>query len=434
MGQVGDFTTYFEYDSSYFDPVLWHDGRQEAYTGYCSDVFTDQALQFIEKAQGTPFFCYLSFNAPHTPLQVPDEYYQRYKNIDPSEGFGEDAGPFYPMSEKNKEDARKVYAMVSNIDDNIGRVLRKLEELGVADNTLVVFMTDNGPQQQRYVAGMRGLKGSVYRGGVRVPFLVKLPGRFSGNQDVDVTAAHIDVLPTIASVCGADLPKNRVIDGQNLEPLLKGESVGWSERDLFFYWTRKYPELYNNIALLKGKYKLVGHTSYNADIKEFELFDLEKDPFEQENLVETNAELALDLKYLLDQRYSDLITSSNILHPPHIVIGSEAENPVFLNRNDAEGQRGIWAQEEIFGKWRVDIKEGYYNVRFKFLKPPEPGGRMFLEVGPSVVQQKHEQPDSDTIEMKRVYLSGFKGELIPFYMAKGHKLIFPFWVEMERVE
>ena len=123
MGQVGDFTTYFQYDSSYFDPVLWHNGQQESYSGYCSDIFTEQALQFIERSRDAPFFCYLSFNAPHTPLQVPDEYYQMYKDIDPAKGFTEADGPFYPMSEKNKEDARKVYAMVSNIDDNVGKVL-----------------------------------------------------------------------------------------------------------------------------------------------------------------------------------------------------------------------------------------------------------------------------------------------------------------------
>ncbi|MGB5553810.1 MAG: sulfatase-like hydrolase/transferase, partial [Flavobacteriaceae bacterium] len=101
MGQVGDFTTWFKGDRSYFDPVLWHNGAQEAYEGYCSDIFTDKALEFITKKSDTPFFCYLSFNAPHTPLQVPDKYYQKYRAIDPSKGF-DNSLPFTEMSEKDK--------------------------------------------------------------------------------------------------------------------------------------------------------------------------------------------------------------------------------------------------------------------------------------------------------------------------------------------
>ena len=237
MGQVGDFTTYFQRDSSYFDPVLWHNGKQESYDGYCSDIFTDQAIDFIEKNHQSPLFCYLSFNAPHTPLQVPDEYYQMYKDIDPATGFEEDARPFVKMSEKDKEDARKVYAMVTNIDDNVGKVLQKLDELKIADNTIVIFMTDNGPQQIRYVAGMRGRKGRVYQGGVRVPFYMRYPALLKADKDVETPAAHIDILPTLSQLCHVSVPADRKIDGRSLLPLLKGESVDWAGRPLFFYWT-----------------------------------------------------------------------------------------------------------------------------------------------------------------------------------------------------
>ncbi|MBK6282725.1 MAG: sulfatase-like hydrolase/transferase [Draconibacterium sp.] len=162
MGQVGDFTTWFQGDSSYFNPVLWHNGKMEKYNGYCTDIFAGQAIQFIENNRQKPFFCYLAFNAPHTPLQVPDKYYRQYQNIDPAKGFENDDRPFPQMTEKDKEDARKVYAMVSCIDENIGKLFKKLDDLKIADNTLVIFMTDNGPQQFRYVAGMRGRKGSVF--------------------------------------------------------------------------------------------------------------------------------------------------------------------------------------------------------------------------------------------------------------------------------
>ena len=433
MGQVGDITTWFKGDSSYFNPVLWHNGEQEAYKGYCSDIFASQAIDFIEKNRSHPFFCYLAFNAPHTPLQVPDSYYQKYKDIDPSTGFENDKRPFVKMGEKDKEDARKVYAMVTNIDDNIGRVLKKLDELNIANNTLVIFMTDNGPQQTRYVAGMRGLKGSVYRGGVRVPFFIKYPALKPGNKDIETTAAHIDVLPTLAQICNVEIPGNRKIDGKSLLPLMKGDNIVPEERSLFFYWTRHTPELYNNIALHKGRYKLVGHTDFNAPINKFELFDIEKDPYEQKNISKEYPEIADKLKSELDRIFRELISSENLLNPPCIEVGSKYENPVYLNRNDADGQWGIWDQEEIFGKWRVCINEGHYNLRFKFITPVPANGRMMVETKSFINQMKNEIADTDVLEMKNVYLPSLKCDFTPFY-AVGSKRIFPFWVEIEKID
>lgn len=433
MGQVGDFTTYFQGNRSYFDPVLWHNGKQEAYEGYCSDIFANNAIDFIEKNHQQPFFCYLSFNAPHTPLQVPDKYYQRYKDIDPASGFEGDPRPFVEMSEKDKEDARKVYAMVSNIDDNIGRLLQKLEALNIADNTLVVIMTDNGPQQIRYVAGMRGRKGSVFRGGVRVPFYVRYPNKWKGNQNIETTTAHIDVLPTISEICNVKMPEDRKIDGVNLIPLIEKKKVKWEDRPLFFYWTRRYPVLYQNMAVQKGQYKLVGHTDYNAQIEDFKLFDIKKDPYEQQNLIKDKKKISESLKIDLDRMFNELMTSENILNQPKIHIGSEYENPVFLNRNDAGGERGIWDQEEIYGKWNVSIEEGSYNIKFRFVKPIPKGGNMYLETKGRVNQLKNEIDNTEYIEMTNVQLPKMDCDLIPFYRV-GNKKILPFWVEMQKVE
>jgi arylsulfatase A-like enzyme len=432
MGQVGDITTYFKGDKSYFDPILWHNNKKEAYKGYCSDVFTEQAIGFIENNPENPFFCYLAFNAPHTPLQVPDKYYQQYKDIDPSSGFEGDTRPSMKMTEKDKEDARKVYAMVTNIDDNIGKLLKKLDDLNIADNTVIIFMTDNGPQQTRYVGGMRGRKGEVYQGGVRVPFYIRYPSSFDSNKDIETMAAHIDVLPTLAQICNIELPKKRKIDGKSLLPLIMGNEVDWANRSLFFYWTRRYPELYYNMALRKGNYKLVGMTNYNAPITDFELYNLEKDPHEQNNIVLENSILANTLKKELDETYNELITSENLIDQPRIIVGSTYENPVILNRNDAGGQRGIWAQEEIYGKWKVSIEKGYYNIKFKFINPVKANGRMFLEANTMVKQMINEKDDTDIIEMKNIFFSEMDCDLTPFYSISA-KNIFPFWVEIERI-
>jgi len=433
MGQVGDFTTYFKFDKSYFDPVLWHNGETEAYQGYCSDIFADEALRFIEKNRDNPFFCYLSFNAPHTPLQVPEQYYQMYKDIDPTSGFENDDRPFPNMTENDKEAARKVYAMVTNIDDNVGKVFQKLDELKIADNTLVIFMTDNGPQQRRYVAGMRGTKGTVYNGGVRVPFYLKMPGISKQNKSIETTAAHIDILPTLASICNVDLPDNKKMDGKSLLPLIQDKKVDWANRSLFFYWTRRYPELYYSMAVQKGDYKLVGYTDYNAEINDFELFDIKNDGFEQKNKVEQNTTIAQNLKAELDKYYADLIDSENLKNPQPIFVGNKNENPIILNRNDAGGARGIWSQEEIYGKWDVQISEGVYNIKFKFIKPLETTGRMYLETGAIVNQMQNTKLNTDIIEMKNIHLTEMHCDLIPFYASKG-KNIFPFWVELEKLD
>ena len=433
MGQVGDITTYFKGDSSYFDPVLWHNNKEEAYKGYCSDIFTEQAINFIDKNKKTPFFCYLSFNAPHTPLQVPEKYYLKYKDIDPAASFENDSRPFPKMTEQDKEDARKVYAMVTNIDDNIGKLLKKLDELKIADNTLIIFMTDNGPQQRRYISGMRGIKGNVYQGGIRVPFYLRYPSAFEKNKDIETMAAHIDVLPTLAEICRVDLPKGRVIDGKSLMPLIKGKQENWPDRSLFFYWARRYPELYNNMAVQKGAYKLLANTNFNAKIEDFELYNIKKDMYEQNNIVSENKITATQLKEELDKTYNELISSENLIHQARILLGSKYENPVILNRNDAGGQHAIWSQEEAYGLWKVSIAKGYYDIKFKFIKPLKANGRMYLETNQLIKQVLNEKDNTDIIEMKNVYFSDMDCDLIPYY-ASGQKRILPFWVEVKKID
>lgn len=433
MGQPGDITTWPRGDSSYFDPILWHNGRQQKYEGYCSDIFTSNAMGFLEENRNRPFFCYIAFNAPHTPLQVPEKYYNIYRDTDPSSGFENDNRPFPLMNEKDKEDARRVYAMVTNIDDNIGRLLKKLQDLDVDENTIVIFMTDNGPQQRRYNAGMRGLKTSVYRGGVRVPFWLSYPGLDARNIDVEANAANIDVFPTLADLCNVKIPEAIEIDGISLIPYINGKKEEDDGRPLFWYWTRRSPELYNNIALQKGKYKLVGNTDYNSPANAFELYDLEKDPFEQKNIVKDDPDRAEEMKKELDLMFHELAVSENLAERPRIEIGTPHENPVILNRNDADGQRGIWEQEEIYGFWRVKINEGRYNIRFKFITPVPPGGRMMVETGSFIYQEKNDRAQTTLIEMKDVWLRSAESDFVPFYQTDG-KQILPLWVEIERID
>ena len=432
IGQVGDFTNYFKKDTSYFDPILWHNNQQKSYEGYCSDIFTENAINFIEKNQEQPFFCYLSFNAPHTPLQVPEIYYNMYKNIDPNQGIDAELLPSSPMSDENIDDVRKVYAMVTNIDDNLNKLFQKVEDLGIAENTIIIFMTDNGPQQLRYVAGMRGLKSSVHRGGIRVPFFIRYPAKFKGNMEIDQMAAHIDLLPTLSQLSGAPIPQDRKIDGRSFLPALEGNIL--PERSFFSYWTRKFPEIYRNIALQRGKYKLVGKTDFDASIEDFELYDLEQDPFERINLVGRNPQKAQSLKSEMDGFISILSSSSNLMNPPRRAVGTPYENPVYLNRNDAAGQRGVWDQEQLYSFWKVAIQEGIYNLKFKFLKPLMADGEMHLELGQKVFKKHHVKETVNELVWERISLPQGQFDFRPFYTKERRSNYFPFWVEIEKVK
>src|SRR6185436_15870526 len=197
---------------SYFDPILQHNGRPEKTKGYCSDIFTDAAVAFIETNRSNPFLVWLAFNAPHTPLEVPEQYYNAYKGKDLV------AGVTMPAANRrtNNEIAARIYGMVNNIDDNVGRLLARLNALKLATNTLIVFLTDNGPQQARYNSGLRGLKGSVYEGGILVPFFVRWRGTLAPGRTIDIPAAHIDFTPTILDACGVRKPAEVAFDGRSL--------------------------------------------------------------------------------------------------------------------------------------------------------------------------------------------------------------------------
>ena len=425
IGQVGDFTNYYAGNKSYYDPALWHNNEIKKYEGYCSDIFTNEAIKFIEKNKSNQFFCYLSFNAPHTPLQVPEKYYDLYRDIDPL-GFYEETTS--EMTERDVNDAKKIYGMVTNIDENFGKLLYKLEQLGIKENTIVIFLTDNGPQQTRYVSNLRGLKSQVYNGGIKVPFYFNYPKLYKKSQDIDFFGAHIDVLPTLSKLCNLTIPSDRKIDGIDLFD----ENIDKNNRDFFSYWTRKSPELYKNISLNSDNYKLVGNTDYDSQIENFELYDLVNDPTESKNLILEKNQLAMDMKNRMDEVYDELIKSKNLVNKPRIHLGSIYENPTILNRNDAGGQRGIWAQNEKYGLWRVNFQSGVYNFKFKFNNVEESDGQMTLEIGNSVHSKKIYIDDEGFASMENIKVDEGDYDLIPF-LTVNRKNILPFWVEVKKL-
>ena len=194
----------------YFDPELEHNGRMIRTEGYIADILTDRAIDYIRDRQNEPFFCYLSYNTPHSPFQVPDRYFDMY--------IDRVTEPDSSLRIMNAS----VYGMVRNIDDNVGRLMETLGELDLEQNTVVLFMTDNGPNTVRFNGDMKGRKGWVNDGGVRVPCFIQWKGHIPAGKVVRSMTAHIDLLPTLTGMMGVDFEPVREIHGWDLTERIMG--------------------------------------------------------------------------------------------------------------------------------------------------------------------------------------------------------------------
>ena len=210
IGQTPDY-----WGNNYFDDSFWDGDSFSQYEGYCTDIWFQEALRFIERNRQKPFFCYIPTNAPHSPFLVAPEY----------------SDPYVPVTPHQQR--ANFYGMLSNIDENVGGMRRRLEEMGLAENTIFIFMTDNGSggglevNDNQFVtsgfnAGMRGQKGSEYDGGHRVPFYLHWPaGGIDEGRDVEEVTANVDILPTLIELCGLESSEGNSFDGSSLAPLLQ---------------------------------------------------------------------------------------------------------------------------------------------------------------------------------------------------------------------
>lgn len=439
MGQPGDVLNFYAGDSSYFNPVLFKNGEPVQTKGYCSDVFTNEIISFIRKNQeqksGKPFFAYLSFNAPHTPLQLPEEYYNLYQDVEfDAAKFGVFDKAVGKMTPGEIEAAKRVYGMVTNIDDNIGRLIQSLKDKDIYNNTILVFLTDNGPQQNRYKLGLRELKSSVYGGGVRVPCLIHYPEKYREKQELEAAVAHIDLLPSILDLCGIEKVGHE-IDGLSFVSPENNDYSAFENRTLFYEWGRGYLQKYRNFAALKGNFKLVGHTDRHSEIDDFELFDVQTDPQETNNILKENLEIANALKRGMDAWYNEIISEENNNKNFPAYIGTPYENPVILNRNDAKGTPVAWTNENVLNHWDVRVPEdGIFNITYHFLKPLDEPGKACLKLYPYHIEETLENPGISEWTLKNVKINQGDYRLEPFFQTNKRNLIFPFYVSVNRVD
>ena len=391
--------------NNYFDTTLEHNGQSVKTKGYITDVLTDAAIQFIENNRDRPFFCYVPYNAPHSPFQVPDRYFDKYKK-------------------RGLDDKLAcIYGMCENIDDNLGRILKRLDELKLSDNTVVLFLTDNGPNSERYNGGMKGRKGSVQEGGVRVPLFIRWPGLIKPGTNITRIAAHIDIFATIIELCGAAMPETLPQDGVSLVPLLKGKTAGWPDRMIFTFRSPR-----GQMQRVPGSVRTQRWRAVKAGNR-WELYDMISDPGQKNNVVKKYPKVVKRLSAAYEAMAGDVTKGG--FDPLPIPIGYSHWPVVTLPGHEAflepPSRKGIsyrgrsgwandyvtnWTSTEAYPWWLVEVVgAGRFEVTLMYICSKENvGAKVRVEMGgeslEGVVSRAHNPdpiPSPDRVRRGEVY-------------------------------
>jgi arylsulfatase A-like enzyme len=341
-GGVGQGPDYWGND--YFDDTYRHNGELKPFKGYCTDVFFENAMNFITENKDRPFFCYLPTNAPHGPYNVADKYSKPYRD-------------------KGVESRQaNFYGMITNIDENMGRLMRHLKQLDLEQDTILIFMTDNGTSAG-YSAGMRGKKGSEYDGGHRVPCFIRWPGgRLTRGRDVERLTAHIDLLPTLMELCWLSKIGGPNMDGASLVPLLSGSVANWPDRTLVVHSQRiEHPEKWRKSAVMTERWRLINGR---------ELYDMKLDAGQRDNIADQHSEMVQRLRKRYEKWWADI--SRRFDEYCEIIIGSDRENPCRLMSHDWHSPNPAWSQGAVRsgskanGFWAVEVaRSGTYEFALR---------------------------------------------------------------------
>ncbi|GAB3547203.1 arylsulfatase [Spirosoma fluminis] len=386
--------------NNYFDTDLQQNDRMVPTKGFITDVLTDAALHFISKHKARPFFCYVPFNAPHSPHQVPDRYFDKYK----AKGL-------------DNEQA-SIYGMVENIDDNVGRLLVRLDQLGLAQNTIVVFATDNGPNGHRFNGQMKGIKGSVDEGGVRVPLFMRWPARIRPQTRIRPNTAHIDLLPTLVDLCGLRFRPTNPIDGRSLADLVLGKVDTLPDRLLFTHVAGmsagRLPAQPG--AVRTAQYRLVRQK------EQTQLYDMLGDPSQSTDLAAIQPQRVQMLQAAYDRWFGEVSQTINSSRPVPV-----AGRRVLLQAPEAHFSGNIrykqgngWANDWLVNWrspadsiwWDVEVERpGVYQLSLQYTAGAAAlGALLTLTAGNQTLQQTIQtsfdpplKPSPDRIPRKEVY-------------------------------
>jgi arylsulfatase A-like enzyme len=375
----------------YFDAFYLHNDEEKQSEGYTSDYFTSKALDFIERNKDSSFLCYVPYNVPHSPFQVPSQYFEKY------------------IAAGLDSTLASVYGMVENMDENIGKVLERLDKLKLTENTIVIFFSDNGPNTERYNGGMKGRKGSVDEGGVRVPFYIKWPGKIKVGVNQQL-AQDIDIMPTLLGLCKIDNLPVRPVDGKDLSSIIKGKG---KEFDRLIFSRQGNQVLENcNSSVRNDRYKLV------LTRKDTMLYDLKDDPAQKTNIFNKEPEIGKPLLAELVRHNTELISAYEPVTT--IEAGFAEERSFTLPVQDAalsgkikyssihpnQSHTENWIQNGDSIRWTLNINTpGIYKVEMQYGCPAgETGSSFLLNTNSGTLNFSIEQPFSSVILPERDYV------------------------------
>ncbi len=352
-------------DNDFFDDTYFRNGAPEKLDGYCTDVFFRELTRFVKKDSDKHFFAYLPLNAMHSPYKVAEKYSARFAQ----QGHPENRADFY--------------GMIENFDENLGRLMETLHEENLADETIVIFMGDNGtaegidgPADSKpgFNAGMHGKKGSTFEGGHRVACFVSWPGHFVAGREIQELTCHRDWLPTLIELCDLTQPTSVAFDGKSIVPLLQQTDPQWPERTMFVQRQGDQPELkqspkagprFPHYAVLTEQWRLV----------DGQLFDHRNDPGQETNVANDHPQVVTDLCTRYEEHFADVFREGKPF--TYFKIGGD-ENPTRFTVRDwhpaggtpAAGQV-IWKQDQVAdeslqinGFWMIDVVQaGNYSIR-----------------------------------------------------------------------
>ncbi|WP_298369751.1 arylsulfatase [uncultured Lutibacter sp.] len=329
-GGVGELSDYW--GNNYFNDIYYVNNEPKQFEGYCTDVWFNEAMKFIENNKEKPFFIYLPTNAPHGPHYVDEKYAKPYREKEGTEIVN-----------------AKFFGMIANIDENFGKLEKFLKEQKLADNTILIFMTDNGAtggvsrdEKRGYNMGLRGRKGHRTDGGHLVPFFIRWKdGKIKGGKDISETTAHVDLMPTLASLCNLNIPESKKLDGVDLTSLFNNKKGKLDERSVFVHSRQDWrpPTDVVETCIVNGKWRLVhGKELYNVENDRKQLNDISA---QNSKIVE---KLLVDNSKFL--KISKLNSEYNQI--PSSVIGNKNQKEIKLTIQHAIGEdRGIWKSEQV---------------------------------------------------------------------------------------
>ena len=370
----------------YFDPILEHNNELVRGKGFIIDDLTNHAIQFIERHRDRPFFCYVPFNTPHSPFQVPERFYERFRNAEVPLRHRD------PKREK-LEVTRAVLAMNANIDWNVGRLLECLERLKLAENTIVVFFSDNGPNSWRFNGDMKGRKGSVDEGGVRVPCLVRWPGHLRRGRKVMQISAAIDLLPTLVALTGIPHQPKKPLDGRNLADVLLGEAPSdkLRQRKIFSYFRGR-------ISVRTQRYRLGPRGA---------LFDMVADPGQRRDVSNQHPNVAKELRNAVRRWKEDVVAELPRPGDRPFPIGA-GHRLTWLPARDGQPHGNVrrsarapncsfftnWTSPQDAITWDVEVAQAgrYRPVIYYTCRKEDVGCRLELHLGEASSSAKVEQP------------------------------------------